>query len=235
MAQPRKLHDRFFKLAKAEGYLARSAYKLKQIQERRALLRSADWVLDLGCAPGSWLQVASQLVGSRGRVVGLDLKAVTHPMPPNVRAVVGDAVATPPAELLARVRPDGPDSTARPDRRFDVLLSDMAPDTTGYGDDLLSARLCDRVLDLAPALLRPGGRLVMKIFEGERYPELLRRAASMFVDARGYKPEASRDVSREMYIIAEGLRADVAADGPAPDQPPRARAGGPPPPGRGWS
>ena len=94
--------------------------------------------------------------------------------------------------------------TALANERFDVVLSDMAPNTTGHGDDFLSARLCERVLDLCPALLKPGGRLAMKIFEGAAYPDVLRRAGRMFREAKGFKPKASRDVSREMYIVGHG-------------------------------
>src|SRR5262245_52477735 len=89
-------------------------------------------------------------------------------------------------------------------RKFDVILSDMAPNTSGdrAGDHHRSARLCHALLDRCDALLKPGGNLVMKVFEGEAYPELLKRAKTMFDQARGYKPRASRSESAEMYIVA---------------------------------
>lgn len=204
MPQPRKLHDEFFKRAKAEGYAARSAYKLIEINEKRRLIRAGDRVVDLGCAPGSWLQVVEKLIGPSGIAVGVDLQEVTVDFGDNIFTCVGDAFTTEPAELKG--------DSGKP---FDVLLSDMAPSTSGHGDDFLSARLCDRVLDLAPHVLRAGGNLCMKILEGEPTPQVIARAKKMFVEAGTTKPKASRDVSRELFIVGLGLRADVAslADG----------------------
>lgn len=197
----RVLHDQYFKKAKAEGYLARSAYKLAEIQERKRLIRPGGGarVLDLGCAPGAWLQVASQIVGPKGRVVGIDLSATDHSFAANVTTLVGDIYKADARVLLEAGGLTGGD-------RFDVVLSDMAPNTTGAGDDFLSVRLCRRVLDLLPAILRTGGNLVMKVFEGEEYPALVKETAAHFVEARGFKPKASREVSREMYIVAMGYR-----------------------------
>lgn len=192
----RVLHDRFFKQAKAEGFLARSAYKLQQIQESKRLIRRGDRVLDLGCAPGAWLQVAGGLVGPAGVVVGIDLKPVTEAIGANVFHLVGDVEKIEPGALRAQGPP--------PARWFDVVLSDMAPNTTGHGDDLVSARLCERVLALLPDLLKPGGHLAMKIFEGSEYPRVLRWVQNQFGIGKGYKPEASREVSKEMYLIGLG-------------------------------
>lgn len=200
MPQPRKLHDEFFKRAKAEGYAARSAYKLLEIQDKRAIIRPGNRVLDLGCAPGSWLQVVEKIIGPNGIAVGVDLQEVTIRLGDNIHTCVGDAFTTEPAELKGE--------TGKP---FDVLLSDMAPNTSGHGDDFLSARLCERVMDLALLVLRPGGNLCMKILEGEPTPQVIARAKKMFVEAGTTKPRASRDVSRELFIVGVGLRADVVA------------------------
>jgi 23S rRNA (uridine2552-2'-O)-methyltransferase len=191
----RELHDRYFKQAKDEGYVARSAYKLKEINERKQLFRSGSRVLDLGCAPGAWLQVASEIVGPRGRVVGIDLQSVRHDFGENVKAIQGDVYETEPAVL-----------TDIAGGEFDCVLSDMAPNTTGHGDHFMSVRLCERVLEMLPGLLRPGGNLAMKVFEGEAYPELLRKTQRHFRMVRGFKPKASREVSSEMYVIAHGYR-----------------------------
>lgn len=220
MAQPRKLHDEYFKRAKAEGYLARSAYKLLEIQERHRLIRRGDSVLDLGCAPGSWMQVAEKLAGPGGRVVGIDLTLVTHPFSASVSCVQADAFATSPSNLIA----------INNQRPFDVVLSDMAPNTTGHGDDLLSTRLCRRVIELLPGVLKVGGSCTMKVLEGGEYPELLRETKALFRDVKGLKPKASRDVSREIFIIAEGYKGrapvlDAAAPGIAK---------APPAPRQGW-
>lgn len=202
MAQQRKLHDRFFKQAKAEGYLARSAYKLKEIQEKRKILRPGSRVLDLGCAPGSWLQVASEIVGPKGAVVGIDLQEVGPGFAENVHAVQGDIYKVQPTDLLALSR-----------GLFDAVISDMAPSTTGHGDDFLSVRLCRRVLELLPPLLKPGGNLAMKVLEGSEFPELLKECKALFREVRPLKPEASRDISREIFIVGLGYRP------PAPREP----------------
>jgi len=202
MGEARKLHDRFFKQAKEEGYAARSAYKLKEINQRRQVLRKGDRVLDLGCAPGSWLQVASECVGGKGIVVGVDLKPVEITLPPNARAHVGDVFKLTAADLLAG-------SPGKP-AAFDVVISDMAPNTEGggggSGDHFRSVALCRRVLELCPAVLKRGGHLVMKVFEGEEYPALLRESQKLFAEVKGLKPEASRDASREMFVVAKGFR-----------------------------
>lgn len=216
----RELHDEYFRRAKAEGYLARSAYKLKEIQQKRRIIPRGGRVLDLGCAPGAWLQVAAEVVGPKGVVVGVDLKPVEAALPPTVRAIQGDIYEIDAAELVEMAG-----------GRFDTLLSDMAPSTSGAGDHFLSVRLCDRVLELAPALLRPGGALAMKVFEGEQYPDLLRRTQAMFEQCKGLKPAASRSVSSEIYIVATGYKAGRTGEMPAP---PVRAAGGPPAPGKGW-
>ena len=210
----RQIHDRYFRQAKAEGYLARSAYKLIEINERKRLIRRGDAVLDLGCVPGSWLQVAAELVGPRGVVVGIDLKAVQAEMPANVRTIEGDINTVSAEDLLASARRadlPGEESARRADppvagRGFQVVLSDMAPNTTGAGDDFVSERLCRRVLELLPGVLKPGGNLAMKVLEGSGYPGLLGDTSAMFTACKGFKPRASRDASREMYIVGHGYR-----------------------------
>lgn len=208
MAQQRKLHDRFFLQAKAEGYVARSAYKLKEIVERKKSIRRGDRVLDLGCAPGSWLQVASEVVGPKGLVVGLDLQAVPQDFGPNVVAVQGDVFQTDAEEFLRLASRGSAEATL-----FDVVVSDMAPNTTGAGDHFRSVDLCRRVLELLPRVLREGGNLVMKVFEGETYPQLLKDVKGRFAECKGFKPQACRDVSREIYIVAAGYKGGAAPGG----------------------
>lgn len=193
MARARQLHDSYFRKAKAEGYLARSAYKLIEIDEKHRILGRARRVIDLGCAPGSWLQVAVKRCPGDARIVGVDLSPVEHPMPAAVRTVLGDVTKLRPEDL-----PDpGP---------FDVVLSDMAPNTAGRGDDLRSAGLCRNVLALLPVLLAPGGHLAMKILEGGDTPGVLAETKAVFEEARMFKPQACREVSRETYIIGRRYR-----------------------------
>lgn len=194
MPRKRTLHDQFFKKAKSEGYAARSAYKLLEISEKKRIVRPGDRVLDLGCAPGSWMQAALQIVGEGGRVVGVDLNPVKVPLPPNGVAIVGDAFTIDPADLIAAGG-----------GMFDVVLSDMAPSTSGHGDHFLSVELCQRVLQLCDDTLRAGGDLAMKVFEGEAYRDLLGETSRRFAQVKGFKPRASRDVSSEMYIVAHSF------------------------------
>lgn len=200
----REVQDHFFRLAKEEGFRSRAAFKLIEIDERKHVLRRGDRVLDVGAAPGSWAQVAAARVGPKGAVVAIDLKAIdAKGYPANVTTVQSD---------LREATLD--DLGGRP---FDVILSDMAPDTTGdpSGDHFVSARLCNLLLDRAGTWLRIGGHLVMKIYEGADYPALLKRAKGLFEEARGFKPKASRAESVEMYIICHGHR------GPRPPKPAR--------------
>ncbi len=192
----KEVQDHWFREAKAKGYRSRAAFKLIEIDRRKRVLRPGQRVLDVGAAPGSWTQVAAAIVGSRGEVVGFDLKAIDPAgLPANARVLTGD---------LREIELD-----ALGGRPFDVVLSDMAPDTTGdpSGDQARSARLCHELLDRIGGWLRPGGTLVYKVFEGGDYPELLRRTTGMFEKAKGFKPPASRQESVEMYVIAERLRA----------------------------
>ncbi|MFG0304643.1 MAG: RlmE family RNA methyltransferase [Phycisphaerales bacterium JB040] len=218
MPRPRKLHDRYFNQAKREGYLARSAYKLIELDERFGVLKRGSRVLDLGCAPGSWLQVAFERVGGTGVVAGIDLQRVGAGVPREVTALQGDFTQVPLETLLG---PTGGEA-------YDAVISDMAPNTTGHGDHFRSVRLNESILDRLPGLLRPGGTLVYKVLEGETFPELFARTKREFRVAKGCKPRASRDLSRETFVVATGYR------------PPRAPgdddegAGGVPAPKPGW-
>jgi 23S rRNA (uridine2552-2'-O)-methyltransferase len=228
----RVLHDRYFKQAKADGYAARSAYKLIEIDDKFRLLRPGMAVLDLGCSPGSWLQVASERVASPnapqgarpGLVVGIDLNPVSIHPPPNVLTLVGDLTKATPEDLTA----------PNDHRPYDVALSDMAPNTSGHGDHFLSVRLCEAVVDRLPGVLKQGGSLAMKVFEGEALGALLARMRKTFRDVKCFKPDATRDVSREIYIVALGYRPPTATrtntDKPAPPPAP-ARPARPP---RNW-
>jgi len=197
----REVQDHYFHLAKREGFLSRAAYKLIEIDDRKKILHAGDRVLDRGAAPGSWLQVVAKRIGPKGIVVGIDLQPIKLQLnQPNIRIVTGDMTTTDPHTLLALA--------GDPSRLFDVIVSDMAPNTTGdpFSDHHHSVRLCHALLDLCPPLLKHGGNLVMKVFEGEAYRDLLKRTEAMFQTAKGFKPKASRSESAEMYIVAHGFK-----------------------------
>jgi 23S rRNA (uridine2552-2'-O)-methyltransferase len=195
----KEVQDHYFRLAKEEGYRARSAYKLLEIQERFKLLNAGGHVLDCGAAPGSWLQVAAKLIGQRGLVVGIDLKSIDpRGFPSNVILMQGDLRDLMVDDLPARAR----------GRLFDSVISDMGPDTSGVpsADSARSIHLCTSLVDKLPHLLRLGGGCVMKVYEGGDYPAFLKRCKTLFDDARGFKPKASREESVEMFVVCRGYR-----------------------------
>lgn len=189
--------DAFHARAKAEGYRSRAAYKLQDLARRYQLIKRGDHVVELGAWPGGWLQVASELVGPRGRVLGVDLVAIEPLGRANVETLVGDA--TDPA-VVATLR-------ERCGGRVDVVLSDMAPKLSGIRDrDIArSTALAESAVAAAEALLGPGGRLLMKVFTGAD-AEALALARRAFAAVKLTKPEASRKESAEMYLIATGRR-----------------------------
>jgi 23S rRNA (uridine2552-2'-O)-methyltransferase len=213
MSGQRDLHDHFFREAKRKGYRSRAAYKLTEIDDKRGVLSKGDFVLDLGAAPGSWLQVVSERIGEHGKVVGVDLKAIDGGLSTNVSTIQEDVTLLTPDDFGEKL--------------FDVVLSDMAPSTTGTRtiDHHGSVNLCHVALDLAATLLKPSGNLVMKVLEGEAYPELLIRCANSFDSAKGFKPKASRAISTEMFIVCLNRNEDM----------PKPLELAPPPPTSGWN
>lgn len=219
MAKQRDIHDHWFNQAKRDGYRSRAAYKLKQINERRHVLRKGDAVLDLGCMPGSWLQVAAEQIGPKGEVWGIDLKATTpRDLPATVHVLCGDA-----AHLIEAGLPS--------DKRFNAIVSDMMPNTTGSRetDHFRSVGVCELALWLAPRWLKPGGNLIMKLLEGSEMPRLLKDAKALFAKVKPFKPEASRSESTEIFIVAHDFMGKIID--PRTDPPP---AAGPPETPEGW-
>ncbi len=171
--------------------MARSVFKLEEIDKKHHLLKRGMRVLDLGCRPGSWLQYAGGIVGPEGALVGLDRQPLDHPLP-GARIVVGDVMAIAPAELRGELP------------AFDVVLSDMAPDTSGVRslDQARSETLFERAFDLALETLAPGGHFVGKLFQGPDWQRLIKRAREHFFEVRTMKPEGSRKESIEQYVVA---------------------------------
>jgi 23S rRNA (uridine2552-2'-O)-methyltransferase len=186
--------DHYSRLARKEGFPARSVYKLQEIQKRYALIRRADRVLDLGCAPGSWLIYAASLVGPSGRVVGIDLAPVTVQLPDHVVVHAADVF-----ELVA-------DPLKFFGHEFDVVISDMAPATTGSRgvDAARSFNLCQAALEIARQVLAPGGAFVCKIFQGEDFKQFTEAVKSSFLECKIFKPQSTRKASKEIYLIGKG-------------------------------
>jgi 23S rRNA (uridine2552-2'-O)-methyltransferase len=189
--------DFYHRKAKEEGFLARSAYKLQEIQKKFKLIRPGMRLLDLGCAPGAWVQVALPLVGSKGVVVGVDIEKVEVIKDPNFRFLHADAFKLEPKDL-----PEGP---------FDVVLSDMAPKTSGIKlrDQARSVELCLHALDVAKKHLKPGGSLVVKLFEGEDSKVVRREMEAAFHTLKIFRPESTRQASFENYLVATGKKTNA--------------------------
>jgi 23S rRNA (uridine2552-2'-O)-methyltransferase len=184
--------DYYFDRAKKEGFHARSVYKLEEVDRRVGLLKPGQRILDLGCHPGSWLQYCAQAVGKRGLVVGVDTRRVFLQLPPYVHLIQADIFDLAPADLH-RFSPE-----------FDVVLSDMAPNTSGIrtADSARSALLFERALSLADELLRTGGHFFGKIFQGSDFDALVQELKRRFRRVRGIKPRATRKQSKEIYLLA---------------------------------
>jgi 23S rRNA (uridine2552-2'-O)-methyltransferase len=194
--------DHYARRARSEKWLARSVYKLEEIDRKFRLLPPGARILDLGCTPGSWSQYALGKTGPRGHVIGVDLARPERLSAPNFAFIQGDVREIDPERLLAEIGPR------------DLVISDLAPKTTGVksADASRSAELVRSALDIARVLLRPGGRFLCKVFEGEEVQELRQELSRAFGKVRTIRPKAVRKGSREIYLLAEQRR--KSGDGP---------------------
>lgn len=188
--------DRFFQQAKKEGYRARSAYKLAEIDRRCHLLKNGSRVLDIGAAPGSWSQYAIERIRPDGRVVAVDLTPI-GPIA-GVTAITGD-IREPGTLVQARSLLDGP---------ADVVLSDVSPRVSGnrVTDQARSIELAEASLAAAQALARPGSHFVVKVFRGDGFDDLVACVKATYRSCRVVVPEATRGESREAYVVGLELR-----------------------------
>ena len=187
--------EHFYRSAKKEGYRSRAAYKLKQIDKRFSLISKGDNVVDLGAAPGGWCQVAAELVGENGKVVGIDLDHIS-PLD-GVIIIRGDLLDE---RTVDRVRSEI--STV------DVVISDMSPNISGvYSlDQARSFELAMCTLGIAEKILRRYGNMVTKIFEGEDFKTYLTEVKKKFQLVKPYSPPASRNKSSERYVVCKGFK-----------------------------
>jgi 23S rRNA (uridine2552-2'-O)-methyltransferase len=189
--------DEYYNRAKQEGYRARSAYKLGQLDDEAGLIAPCDTVVDLGAAPGGWMQVAAERVGSGGLVVGVDRKRIDDlDVDARVETVQGDLTDD---ETIAAI-------SAVVEGEADLVASDTSPNVSGeYGlDHARSVHLARRALSLAKEVLDAGGDYVAKVFEGPDVDDLREEVEDAFEYARTIHPDASRDSSSELYIVGKG-------------------------------
>jgi 23S rRNA (uridine2552-2'-O)-methyltransferase len=191
--------DHYSRLAKKERFPARSVYKLKEIQQKYHLIKKGDAVLDLGCAPGSWLLYAADLTGHSGRIVGIDLQPVKTAVPAHVKILTADVLTLDDAQF------------EQLGKDIRVVLSDMAPATTGNKtvDAARSLDLCRAALSVAKSVLVPDGSFVCKIFQGRDFNEFSNELSGVFKKSKIFKPRSSRKASKEIYIIGLGFRTNT--------------------------
>jgi 23S rRNA (uridine2552-2'-O)-methyltransferase len=192
---PYKGPDHFTRAAKQQGYPARSVFKLEEIDRRVRLLKPNQHVLDLGATPGSWSLYVTQKIGQSGHLLAVDLEPLQVPLPANATFIQGDALSLD-NEALALYAP------------YDLVLSDMAPRTTGnrLGDQTRSYELFIRALAVAEKLLKPGGAFVGKIFMGEDFQKAKNAVKRLFAEERAIKPEGTRSSSYELFLIGLGKK-----------------------------
>jgi 23S rRNA (uridine2552-2'-O)-methyltransferase len=190
------INDPYVQRAKAEGYRSRAAYKLLELDRKVRLLVPGQLVVDLGAAPGSWSQVAMAKLGTKGRVVAVDLLPMESLA--GVHFVQGDFREQEVLDALL---------AALGGRKADLVISDLAPNISGIGvsDQARSMYLCELALEFARQCLKPGGSLLVKVFQGAGFTEFLAGMRKSFVKVGSRKPEASRGRSSEMYLLGKGL------------------------------
>ncbi|MEM8514503.1 23S rRNA (uridine2552-2'-O)-methyltransferase [Massilia sp. MP_M2] len=197
------INDPYVKLAQKEGYRARAAYKLKEIDEAEKLIKAGNVVVDLGCTPGSWAQYTRRKLagkdggGIHGTIIGLDIL----PMEPvaDVQYIQGDFREE---EVLTQL------DVVLADRKVDVVLSDMAPNLSGIGhaDAARMEHLIDLAIEFSQAHLKPGGALLVKCFKDMGFTQILEKFRLEFTTVKQIKPKASRDKSSEIFLLGRGLK-----------------------------
>ena len=194
-----KVKDHYFDKAKRENFMARSVYKLEEIDERYKILKPGMLVVDFGYHPGSWIQYTSRIIGDEGRVVGIDVREVNKKLSgvKNVRVYQKDIFDIHDLKQLDV------------DRQFDVVLSDMAPNTTGIKslDQDRSLNLVESVFGLLPKFLTPGGNFVIKVFDSQHAQNYLKDQKNLFKEFHYLKPKSTRSISKEFFVIGKNFKA----------------------------
>ncbi len=192
-----KKREHFYKEAKRVGYRARSAYKLRQIQSRFKILKKGNTVIDLGAAPGGWSQIAKEIVGDKGTVIGIDISPI-KPIQ-GITFLEGDITKQTSIQELIDILEK---------RKADVVLSDMSPDISGnYSvDHARSIYLCEQALTTVELVLKTNGIFLCKVFSGEELDEFIKKVKGKFSTVKLFTPPATRKSSSEVYIVAKSYR-----------------------------
>ncbi len=200
----KEVQDFYFKKAKKENHLARSIYKLEEIDKKYKLIKKGMSVIDLGCSPGSWLEYVVKTVGNKGCAFGIDLKPVSKTFPGNTKIIQGDIFDF---ETMKKEI----NSCEFLPTKFDMVISDMAPNTSGQKDidAYKSYELCVQALTVADTFLKTGGNFIVKIFMGEDFKAFLDSVKLSFDKHKVYKPKSSRPESKETFIIGYGKHEQI--------------------------
>jgi 23S rRNA (uridine2552-2'-O)-methyltransferase len=195
--QDRK-RDYYYKKAKEEKYRSRATYKILQTAKKYQFIKHGDVVVDLGAAPGGWIQAAREIVGSNGFVLGVDLEPIEPFAEHNVRTVTGDITEPETLQQIVELLP----------RKADALISDLSPNISGIWevDHARQMDLAQEALDIAFETLRPSGNFFVKVFQGDMLDDFAKKVQNHFQTVKVIKPEASRSKSSEMFILAIGLK-----------------------------
>jgi 23S rRNA (uridine2552-2'-O)-methyltransferase len=188
----------YYKKAKAENYRSRATYKLAQTIQKYHFIKFGDVVVDLGAAPGGWIQAARKVAGKKGFVLGVDLKPIAPFEQPYIRTIVLDMIESEAVNEILSFLPT----------KADVVLSDMSPNISGVWevDQARQIDLATKALEVTKQILCPNGNFFTKVFEGDLFKEYLARVKQQFEEVKLIKPKASRAKSSEMYILALGLK-----------------------------
>lgn len=193
--QNKRKNEHYYNKAKEEGYRSRAVYKLNQLNEKFGILEPADVVIDLGAAPGGWLQATREIVGEKGFVLGVDLESIEDLNYQNVKTIQADITEMESEDIIKENLPDSPDA----------IISDAAPDISGIWDidHARSVELARSAMNLSRRLLKPGGNTLIKIFQGEFFDDFMNDVKQCFKFSKSSKPDASRKKSAETYVIAK--------------------------------
>lgn len=195
--QERK-NEEYYKKAKKQEYRSRASFKLLQLNRKFKIIKKGDSVVDLGAAPGGWSQVALEAVGDEGIVVAVDLNRITPFTENNFWSIKGDFTQKDTLEEIQRTLQG----------KTQIIISDASPKLSGIKDldQLRSIDLAQSVLQISDNILKYKGKMIMKVFQGEGYPELLKDVKKKFQTVKTTKPPSSRKKSGEMYIVGRGFR-----------------------------
>ena len=188
----------YYKKAKEENYRSRATYKLVQANEKYGFIQRNDIVVDLGAAPGGWIQAARKMTGKNGFVLGVDLKPIEPFTQEYIRTIIADLTEPEMVEQILSFIP----------RKADVVISDAAPNITGVWevDHARQIDLATKALEIAQCILRPQGNFFVKVFEGDLLNDFMQTVKTLFDTVKIVKPQASRAKSSEMYLLALGLK-----------------------------